>query len=180
MARLNSNYQKLAAGYLFPEITKRVNGFLETHPDVTVMKLGIGNTTEPLTPAVIEGLHNGVDNLASAKTYTGYGEYHGELPIRQALQKLYQTYGVELDTEEFFVSDGAKPDSGNLQSILSVCFYVHHAYPFPKNAVGYIHSVQQFDRQDFCHRHSDRAAGWDHVLTLYCSLQVHGYWTGYN
>ena len=117
MARLNSNYQKLAAGYLFPEITRRVNGFLETHPDVTIMKLGIGNTTEPLTPAVIEGLHNGVDNLASAKTYTGYGEYHGELPIRQALQKFYQTYGVELDTEEFFVSDGAKPDSGNLQSI---------------------------------------------------------------
>lgn len=119
MAKLNPNYKKLSAGYLFPEISRRVNAYLKDHPDAQILKLGIGNTTEPLTPAVIRGLHHGVDKLAAVESYTGYGEYHGEAPIRSALQKLYKTYGVDLNVEEFFVSDGAKPDSSNLQSIFS-------------------------------------------------------------
>lgn len=132
MAKLNANYQKLAAGYLFPEITRRVNAYLESHPDASIMKLGIGNTTEPLTPAIIQGLHAGVDKLAVSESYTGYGEYHGELPIRSALQQLYKGYGVDLDTDEFFVSDGAKPDSSNLQSIFcrdSIVAVQDPAYP---------------------------------------------------
>ncbi|MBN2103299.1 LL-diaminopimelate aminotransferase [bacterium] len=117
MARLNANYYKLAAGYLFPEITRRTKAFLETNPEIKLMKLGIGNTTEPLTATVIEGLHKGVNNLAGIETYTGYGEYHGELPIRTALRSFYKKRNVDIDVEEFFVSDGAKPDSGNIQSI---------------------------------------------------------------
>jgi len=117
MVRLNANYYKLAAGYLFPEITRRTKKFLEQNPDVKLMKLGIGNTTEPLTKTVIEGLHQGVKKLANVETYTGYGEYHGEMPIRTALQSFYKKRNVDIDVEEFFVSDGAKPDSGNIQSI---------------------------------------------------------------
>ena len=119
MAKLNANYKKLAAGYLFPEITKRATLFLENNPDANLMKLGIGNTTEPLSPHIIRGLHAGVDRLASSDTYTGYGAYHGEIEIRSALQKLYASYNVSLDTEAFFVSDGAKSDSANIQSIFS-------------------------------------------------------------
>ncbi|NQT27427.1 LL-diaminopimelate aminotransferase [candidate division KSB1 bacterium] len=132
MARLNSNYKKLAAGYLFPEITRRVQNYLKDNPDTQIMKLGIGNTTEPLTPTIIQGLHQGVDKLASIDSYTGYGEYHGELPIRTALQNMYRTYNVNLDPEEFFVSDGAKPDSANLQSIFytdSIVAVQDPAYP---------------------------------------------------
>jgi len=120
MATINENYDKLAAGYLFPEIARRTNEFLEKHPDVEVMKLGIGNTTEPLTSTVIEGLHEGVDKLASVDTYTGYGDEQGDARLRKAITKLYTTVGVTIDPSEVFVSDGAKPDSGNIQSIFGL------------------------------------------------------------
>lgn len=121
MATINKNYNKLAAGYLFPEIGRRVRAFLEEHPGVTVMKLGIGNTTEPLTPTVIAGLNQGVDKLARVETYTGYGDDStGEAAIKESLLRHYASLGVTLDASEIFVSDGAKPDSGNIQSIFGL------------------------------------------------------------
>ncbi|MBN2413696.1 LL-diaminopimelate aminotransferase [candidate division KSB1 bacterium] len=117
MATINSNYNKLAAGYLFPEIARRTRAFLEKNPGVKVMRLGIGNTTEPLTPSVIKGLFSGVEKLASVDTYTGYGDEQGDARLREALKKQYAGLGVNLDIGEIFVSDGAKPDSGNIQSI---------------------------------------------------------------
>lgn len=120
MARINANYDKLQAGYLFPEIAKRTRAFLAAHPGAQVMRLGIGNTTEPLTPALIAGLHRGVDKLADVKTYTGYGDEQGNTDLREALAKRYTEYGVSLDPDEFFVSDGAKPDSANIQSIFGL------------------------------------------------------------
>lgn len=132
MARLNSNYQKLSAGYLFPEIARRTNQFLEKHPSATIMKLGIGNTTEPLTPAVLQGLHAGVDKLSSPETYTGYTINYGDEPIRQALSEYYRNLGVQMGIDEIFVSDGAKPDSGNIQSIFctdSIVAVQDPAYP---------------------------------------------------
>jgi len=121
MATLNKNYNKLAAGYLFPEIGRRVRNFLADHPGVEVMKLGIGNTTEPLTPTVVAGLHQGVDNLARVETYTGYGDDStGEATIKESLLARYADIDVTLDASEVFVSDGAKPDSGNIQSIFSL------------------------------------------------------------
>ena len=120
MARVNANYAKLQAGYLFPEIARRTQEFLKANPGVKVMRLGIGDTTQPLTSSVITGLHEGVDRLASAETYSGYGDYEGELGLREAIARRYQSYGVELAPEEIFVSDGAKPDSANLQSIFSL------------------------------------------------------------
>ncbi|HNV23164.1 MAG TPA: LL-diaminopimelate aminotransferase, partial [Candidatus Hydrogenedentes bacterium] len=105
------------AGYLFPEMGRRTREFLAAHPGVTVMRLGIGNTTEPLPPSIIEGLRRGVDKLAKVETYTGYGDEQGNANLREALAARYAGYGVTLDPDEFFVSDGAKPDSANIQSI---------------------------------------------------------------
>lgn len=120
MATTNPNYDKLQAGYLFPEIAKRTRAFLEANPGVQVMRLGIGDTTEPLTPSVIAGLHRGVDKLADVSTYTGYGAEQGNTALRAALAKRYAAYGVRLEDDEIFVSDGAKPDSANIQSIFGL------------------------------------------------------------
>jgi LL-diaminopimelate aminotransferase len=120
MATINKNYDKLAAGYLFPEIARRTKAFLENHPGVNVMRLGIGNTTEPLAPSVIQGLHLGVVKLAAKETYTGYGEDQGDSRLREAIARQYQARGVLIDPSEVFVSDGAKPDSANIQSVFGV------------------------------------------------------------
>ena len=120
MARVNEHYRKLAAGYLFPEIGRRTREFQQQHPDAQLLRLGIGNTTEPLTPSVIAGLHNGVDQLADRETYRGYGDEQGDLDLREALARFYKGRSMEIASDEFFISDGAKPDSGNIQSIFSL------------------------------------------------------------
>lgn len=117
MAKINTNYSKLQTSYLFSEIAKRTKEFIQKYPDVTVMRLGIGNTTEPLVPSVINGLHNGVEKLAHVETYTGYGDEQGDMRLRQALADWYKERGITLSPNEFFISDGAKPDAANLQSI---------------------------------------------------------------
>ncbi len=119
MVRTNPWYDKLAQGYLFPEIARRARSFTETHPGVELLRMGIGDTTEPLTPTIVAGLHAGVDRLAHRDTYTGYGDYEGELPLRQAIVHDYAERGAEVRPDEVFVSDGAKPDTGNIQSIFS-------------------------------------------------------------
>lgn len=132
MAKINANYDKLAAGYLFPEIARRTRAFTDANPGVKLLRLGIGDTTEPLTPSVIAGLHAGVERLAKVETYTGYGDYEGDPPIREALARVYAQRGVTLGIDEIFVSDGAKPDSGNIQSIFahdSIVAVQDPAYP---------------------------------------------------
>jgi LL-diaminopimelate aminotransferase len=119
MARINNNYDKLGAGYLFPEIARRTNAFLEGQPDAEVLRLGIGDTTEPIVPAVLKGLHHGVDSLGTVETYSGYGPSEGVTPLREALALEYGRLGLDLCADEFFVSDGAKSDSANIQSIFS-------------------------------------------------------------
>ena len=117
MAKINANYDKLAAGYLFPEIARRAGAFAEHHPGIELLRLGIGDTTLPLGPAVVAGLHAGADRLGSPDTYTGYGDYAGEKFLREAIAETYRMHGVDLGLGEIFVSDGAKSDSGNIQSI---------------------------------------------------------------
>ncbi len=119
MAKINLNYKKLAAGYLFPEIARRTREFQEKHPQMILKKLGIGNTTEALTPAVVSGLVKGVNNLADTTTYSGYGDEQGNTKLRQALSDYYRSKGITLSSDDFFISDGAKPDSSNIQSIFS-------------------------------------------------------------
>ena len=119
MAKINQNYDKLAAGYLFPEIARRTNAFLDSNQGAEVLRLGIGDTTEPIVAAVLKGLHDGVDSLGTAETYTGYGPSEGVQALREALAREYGELGVDLSADEFFVSDGAKSDSANIQSIFS-------------------------------------------------------------
>ncbi|RJQ36063.1 LL-diaminopimelate aminotransferase [Candidatus Microgenomates bacterium] len=134
MATINKNYDKLAGSYLFSEIAKRTKAFVEKNPSVQVMRLGIGNTTEPICPEIIKGLKHGVEKLSNVKTYTGYGDEQGDARLRQAIAGQYKKLGVSIDVSEIFVSDGAKPDSANIQSIfgqkniIAVCDPVYPVY----------------------------------------------------
>ena len=119
MAKINQNYNNLPKTYLFSEIAKRAKAFAEKNPSVELLKLGIGNTTLPLTTSIIKALHNGVDKLADAKTYTGYGDEQGNTNLREAVVAWYQEKGITFDPTEIFISDGAKPDSANITSIFA-------------------------------------------------------------
>lgn len=119
MAKINTNYDKLSAGYLFPEIARRTTAFLEANPGTEVMRLGIGDTTEPIVPSVLDGLHHGVDKLGKVETYSGYGSSEGIEPLREAIASQYRDGGADVKASEVFVSEGAKSDSANIQSIFS-------------------------------------------------------------
>ncbi len=118
MARINEHYLKLQAGYLFPEIGRRVQAFCEANPSADVIKMGIGDVTRPLPPAVIRAMHEAVDEMAVATTFRGYGPEQGYGFLRDAIAEHdYQNRGVEIAADEIFVSDGSKCDSGNLLDI---------------------------------------------------------------
>lgn len=119
MAKLNSNYDLLAAGYLFPEIGRRAKAYAAAHPDIKVLRMGIGDTTEALPPTVVKAMHERLELLAHRDTYTGYGDSEGEMPLREAIAADYVARGAQVNADEIFVSDGAKPDTGNIQSIFS-------------------------------------------------------------
>ncbi|MBI2621933.1 MAG: LL-diaminopimelate aminotransferase, partial [Candidatus Levybacteria bacterium] len=117
MATINKNYRKLQAGYLFSEIAKRTQKFVNENNGVSVLRLGIGNTTEALPSSVIAGLSLGVKKLSNVATYTGYGDEQGDARLRKELANYYKNFEVSLDSLEIFVSDGAKTDSANISSI---------------------------------------------------------------
>ncbi len=118
MAQINDNYLKLKAGYLFPEIARRVQAFTEAHPQADVIKLGIGDVTEPLPPAIIAALHGAVDEMASRETFRGYGPEQGYAFLREAIvEHDYKSRGVNVSAEEIFISDGSKCDTGNILDI---------------------------------------------------------------
>jgi len=119
MAKVNTSYRKLAAGYLFPEIARRTRTFQAENPDAQLLRLGIGDTTEALPPSIIKGLHHAVDKLAEVSTYSGYGDSEGVGDLRDAIADNYQAMGADVTAADIFVSDGAKPDSSNIQSIFS-------------------------------------------------------------
>ncbi len=116
MARINDNYLKLQAGYLFPEIGRRVVAFQNAHPDAAVIKLGIGDVTKPLAPAIVEAMHRAVDEMGEAAH--GYGPENGYAFLTEAIREHdFKARGVDVDLDEIFVSDGSKQDSGNIQEI---------------------------------------------------------------
>jgi len=119
MAKINQNYSKLPKTYLFSEIAKRSKAFADKNPGVELLKLGIGNTTLPLTATAIEGLSRGVQKLADVKTYSGYGDEQGSTSLRETIVGWYENQGIEFDASEIFISDGAKSDSANITSIFS-------------------------------------------------------------
>jgi LL-diaminopimelate aminotransferase len=118
VARINDNYLRLKSSYLFTDIAKRVKAFQAAHPDAKVIRLGIGDVTRPLAPAVIHGLHEAVDEMARADTFRGYGPEPGYEFLSELIAKHdYGARGVTVAVDEIFVSDGAKSDSGNFQEI---------------------------------------------------------------
>jgi LL-diaminopimelate aminotransferase len=118
MVRVNENYLRLPPSYLFSEIARRAREFQAANPGVELRRLGIGNTTEPLAPSVVAGLHEGVDRLARRETYTGYGDEQGNADLRQRIAEVkYRRRGLEIAPDEIFISDGAKPDTANIQSL---------------------------------------------------------------
>ena len=120
MARSNEDFAMLNAGYLFPEIARRIGEWQQRNPGEKVLRLGIGNTTEPITPHIAETMRNKVDSLTCRDTYTGYGDEQGDTALREALRRHYlEEYGVALPASAFFISDGAKSDAANIQSIFS-------------------------------------------------------------
>jgi LL-diaminopimelate aminotransferase len=121
MAKINENYKKLEAGYLFPEIGRRVRGFTEANPGTDVIRLGIGDVTLPLAPAVVEALHAAVDEMATDSGFHGYGPENGYGFLTDAIRQVdYKARGIEIAGEEIFVSDGSKQDSGNIQEIFGL------------------------------------------------------------
>ncbi len=120
MARINDNYLKLAAGYLFPEIGRRVGAYKEAHPDADIIRLGIGDVVLPLPEAVCEAMHTAVDELGSVGGFRGYGPEQGYDFLRTAIAEHdYGSRGVEVSPDEIFVSDGSKCDSANIQEIFA-------------------------------------------------------------
>ena len=120
MYQINANYQKLPGSYLFSTIAKKVAAFTKANPDKKIIRLGIGDVTQPIAPAVIKALHQAVDEMADAATFRGYAPDLGYGFLRSAIvENDYAPKGCGISADEIFVSDGAKSDSGNIQEIFS-------------------------------------------------------------
>lgn len=121
MAKVNENYQKLPGSYLFSEIARRTAAYSEEHPEANLIKMGIGDVTRPLAPAVIEAMHNAVNDLSKPETFHGYGPEQGYDFLREVIaENDFHARGVDIAVDEIFVSDGAKSDCGNIGDILAI------------------------------------------------------------
>ncbi|MBA3540702.1 MAG: LL-diaminopimelate aminotransferase [Deltaproteobacteria bacterium] len=125
MARINEHYAKLPAGYLFPEIGRRVRAYQAAHvdpaPQASIIRLGIGDVTEPLAPAIVEAMHVAVDEMGKRETFHGYGPEQGYDFLVDAIRANdYASRNIDIAADEIFVSDGSKCDSGNIQEIFAL------------------------------------------------------------
>lgn len=135
MAFINEHYFKLKAGYLFPEIGRRVREYASLHPQKEIIRLGIGDVTQPLSPSVIKAFHEGVEEMSNKDTFKGYGPEQGYDFLREAIAvNDYQSRGVNITKDDIFVSDGSKCDTGNIQeifgsqNIIAICDPVYPVY----------------------------------------------------
>lgn len=120
MFHINDNFTLLAESYLFSEVAKRINAYKEAHPEVDIIRMGIGDVTRPLCKAAIEAMHKAVDDQADSSTFHGYGPEQGYAFLREAIvENDYRARGIDMDADEIFVSDGAKSDTGNIGDILA-------------------------------------------------------------
>jgi LL-diaminopimelate aminotransferase len=118
--RINDEYGKLPGSYLFAETARRLKVYQAEHPDADIIRLGIGDVTMPLVPAVISAMHIAVDEMGKKETFRGYGPDYGyDFLVNAIRENDYQPYGIELDYDEVFISDGAKCDVGNIQELFS-------------------------------------------------------------
>jgi LL-diaminopimelate aminotransferase len=122
MAKINENFLKLQAGYLFPEIGRRKRAFQEANPDAEIISMGIGDVTQPLAPAVIEAMKKAVDEMGRTETFRGYDDSGiGYEFLRTAIKENdFKSRGVDIDIDEIIVSDGAKCDTGNMQEVFGL------------------------------------------------------------
>ncbi|MGV8091822.1 MAG: LL-diaminopimelate aminotransferase [Mangrovibacterium sp.] len=135
MALVNENYLKLKAGYLFPEIGRRVSQFAAANPGKKIIRMGIGDVTQPLTPTILKAFHEGVEEMGHAGTFKGYGPEQGYEFLRKVIaEKAYQAYGVDISADDIIVSDGSKCDTGNIQEVfgqenkIAICDPVYPVY----------------------------------------------------
>ncbi len=168
MYQINENYQKLPGSYLFSTIAKKVNAFTQAHPDKDIIRLGIGDVTQPIAGAMIQAMHKAVDEMGNAATFHGYAPDLGYDFLREAIvAKDYKARGCEISTDEIFVSDGAKSDSGNIQEIfaqdskIAVCDPV---YPV------YIDSNVMAGR---CGTYNADTQMWSDVIYMPCTAENH-------
>lgn len=120
MFHINDNFTLLAESYLFSEVARRINAYKEAHPEVDIIRMGIGDVTRPLCKAAIEAMHKAVDDQADSSTFHGYGPEQGYAFLREAIvENDYRARGIDMDADEIFVSDGAKSDTGNIGDILA-------------------------------------------------------------
>lgn len=117
--KLNENYSNLIENYLFAEVSDRAAKYQNTHPDKKILRLGIGDVTLPLADEVIKAMHLAVDEMSQKESFKGYGPYEGYVFLRESIKNYYKTFGVELNLNDIFVSDGAKSDLGNILDIFS-------------------------------------------------------------
>ena len=166
MFKINENYLKLPGSYLFSDIGKKVAAYTEAHPEKEIIRLGIGDVTLPLAPAVIDRLHSAVDEMAKAETFKGYAPDLGYDFLRNAIvEHDYKARGCAISADEIFVSDGAKSDSGNIVDIfaddtrIAVCDPV---YPV------YVDSNAMSGRTGTYHPEEEK---WDRVIYMPCTKE---------
>ena len=120
MLHINDNYLKLQASYLFADIAHRISAFQQKHPERELIRMGIGDVTNPLPQACITAFHKAVDEMGAAATFRGYGPEQGYEFLRQAIAEHdFQSRGADIDAGEIFISDGAKCDTGNIQELFA-------------------------------------------------------------
>ncbi len=166
MFTANQDYLKLPGSYLFSTVAKKTGAFTQAHPEARIIRMGIGDVTKPLPPAVIEALHKAVDEMASAETFRGYAPDLGYAFLREAMAKHdFQDRGCQIEADEIFISDGAKSDSANIQEIfagesrIAVCDPVYPVYVDSNVMAGRTGTY-------------DPAAGtWSDVIYMPCTME---------
>lgn len=118
--KVNTNYANLETSYLFPTISKKVAEYQAAHPEAKIIKLGIGDVTLPLAPAVVEAMQKAVAEMGKKETFHGYGPEQGYDFLKEEIQKYYARREVKLNLDEIFISDGAKSDIGNILDLFAV------------------------------------------------------------
>lgn len=164
--RINDNFLKLPGSYLFAEIDRRVAAYSREHPERELIRLGIGDVTLPLVPAVTQAMHQAVDEMGKKETFQGYPPYRGyDFLLQAILEHDYRTRGVELSPEEIFVSDGAKSDCSGIGDILgadnlvAVCDPVYPVY-VDSNAIA--------GRLGSCDKQTER---WERLVYMPCTAE---------
>lgn len=168
MLKVNDNYLKLPGSYLFSTIGKKVAAYKEAHPEKDVIRLGIGDVTQPIAPAIIEAMHKAADEMGHAETFHGYAPDLGYDFLRNAIVKNdYEARGCDIHADEIFVSDGAKSDSGNIQELFSVDNKIAVCDPvYPV----YVDSNVMAGRTG---TYDENTGMWSDVIYMPCTMENH-------